>query len=286
MRRFLSVLSVVLAVLVIVPIAWAQEDAQGSKDYPGITRMPGYYIYEYKESAFDAFSFSVKEAGKPAKEQSVEGRRYDFRYNLKDGAKMPSALQIVRNYQNAVRVVGGQVLYDTPELTTLRFTKNGKEVWMAIATSNEPSGMFILMNVIEKEAMQQDVTLDAQAMARDIGEKGRVAIYGIFFDTGKADLKPESGPALAEIAKLLKEHAGLTVFVVGHTDMVGDLQTNVKLSQARAQSVVAALVSQHAIAASRLVAYGSGPYAPVASNKTEDGRAKNRRVELVEIATK
>ena len=146
--------------------------------------------------------------------------------------------------------------------------------------------MFITMVIIEKQAMQQDVTIDAKAMARDLGETGRVAIYGIFFDTGKSELKPESGPALVEIAKLLKESPALKVYVVGHTDMVADLATNVKLSQARAQSVVNALVSQHGIASARLIAYGDGPYAPVASNKTEEGRAKNRRVELVEIATR
>jgi outer membrane protein OmpA-like peptidoglycan-associated protein len=113
-----------------------------------------------------------------------------------------------------------------------------------------------------------------------------VAIYGILFDTGKADLTPASGPALVEIAKLLKANAGLKVCVVGHTDMVGDLATNVTLSQARAQAVVSALVSQHGIVGSRLIPFGAGPYSPVASNKTEEGRAKNRRVELVEIATR
>ena len=89
-----------------------------------------------------------------------------------------------------------------------------------------------------------------------------------------------------EIAKLLKANQALKLYVVGHTDITADLATNVKLSQARAQSVVNALVSQHGLAAARLIPYGAGPYAPVASNRTEEGRAKNRRVELVEIATK
>jgi OOP family OmpA-OmpF porin len=118
------------------------------------------------------------------------------------------------------------------------------------------------------------------------GRSGEVAIYGIYFDTGKSDLKPESELALDEIAKLLKENLALNVFIVGHTDMVGDPAANVKLSQARAQAVVTALVTKNEIAASRLTPFGAGPYAPVASNKTEEGRAKNRRVELVEIATK
>ena len=285
MTRSFSAGYVALVALIAVPFAFGQTDLPGSKDYPGISRMPGYYIAGYHESPFDSFTFTVAEGGK-AKEQAVEGRKYDFRYNLMENRPMPSALQIVRNYQNAARSAGGQILFDTTELTTIRLNKDGKQVWFAVQTSNEPSGMFITMVVVEKQAMQQDVTIDAKAMARDLGETGRVAIYGILFDTGKSELKPESGPALVEIAKLLKESPALKVYIVGHTDMVADLATNVKLSQSRAQSVMNALVSQHGIASARLIAYGDGPYAPVASNKTEEGRAKNRRVELVEIATK
>ena len=139
------------------------------------------------------------------------------------------------------------------------------------------------MVIVERESMRQDVTIDADAMAHDIGAMGKVAIYGILFDTGRADLKPESGATLIEIAKMLNANAGLKVYVVGHTDMTADLATNLKLSQARAQAVANALVTKHGITATRLIPYGAGPYAPVASNRSEEGRAKNRRVELVEI---
>ncbi len=160
--------------------------------------------------------------------------------------------------------------------------KEGKEIWMSIlARSSEYA-----LNIVERQAMQQDVTMDAASMATGLGAKGSVALYGIYFDTGKSDLKPESEPTLKEIAALLAGNPGLKVFVVGHTDMVGDAATNMKLSQARAEAVVAALVAERAVAAARLIAFGNGPYAPVASNKTDEGRGKNRRVELVEIATK
>ena len=96
-------------------------------------------------------------------------------------------------------------------------------------------------------------------MASGIGANGAVAIYGIYFDTAKADLKPESEPALAEVAKLLKENPALKVFVVGHTDMVGDPAANMKLSQARAQAVVSALVAKYGIAAQWLAPFGSSP---------------------------
>ncbi len=134
--------------------------------------------------------------------------------------------------------------------------------------------------------MQQEVTMDATAMASSIADTGSVAIYGINFDTAKSDIKPESEPAIDEIAKLLTNKPALKVYIVGHTDMVGEAASNVRLSQARAQAVITALVTRHGIAVSRLIAFGNGPYAPVASNKTDEGRAKNRRVELVEIATK
>ncbi|OGW39683.1 MAG: hypothetical protein A2Y97_13755 [Nitrospirae bacterium RBG_13_39_12] len=106
-------------------------------------------------------------------------------------------------------------------------------------------------------------------------------MYGIYFDTGQSVIKPESEAAMSEIAKLLKKEAGMKVNVVGHTDNVGGIDSNMKLSQARADAVVQALVGKYGIGANRLKAYGVGPLAPVASNDTEEGKAKNRRVELV-----
>jgi outer membrane protein OmpA-like peptidoglycan-associated protein len=270
------------------PVVFGQSDFSGSKDYPGTTRMPGYYISDYSESQFDSYSFKVTEGGKE-KEQSVEGHLYNFRYDLKENATSASALQILRNYQNAARAAGGQVLREAgtgnERETTIRFSKGGSEVWMAIRALSTSDYLYFL-TIIERQAMQQDVAVDANALSRGLDEAGRVAVYGIYFDTGKAELKPESNPALIEIAKLLNQNPSMKLYVVGHTDMVADLATNMKLSQARAQAVVNALVTQHGIAGARLTPFGAGPYAPVASNKTEEGRAKNRRVELVEIATK
>ncbi|MCC6395550.1 MAG: OmpA family protein, partial [Bacteroidetes bacterium] len=104
---------------------------------------------------------------------------------------------------------------------------------------------------------------------------------GILFDTGKSTLKPESEKAIGEVAKLLKKDTGLKVYVVGHTDNEGALDANMTLSQGRAEAVVQSLVRTHGIAANRMKSFGNGPYAPVATNDSEDGRARNRRVELV-----
>ncbi len=129
--------------------------------------------------------------------------------------------------------------------------------------------------------MSQDIVANADAFMNDLKATGHAAVYGIYFDTGKSDIKPESAQAIGEVAKLLKNAADLKVYVVGHTDNVGGLEANMKLSQSRADAVTQALIRDHGISASRLKAYGDGPYAPVSSNDTEEGRAKNRRVELV-----
>jgi outer membrane protein OmpA-like peptidoglycan-associated protein len=288
MKLVFRTLLVALAALTLISptsVSGQQVDRAGYKDYPGISRVPGFILREYGdcvETAFDAHDFWVTENGKDTK-KSVEGHKYYYRYRLKQGLPDSSPLQIVRNYQNAARAAGGKILFDKNYITTIRLTKGDKELWFDVVPYH---GVEYDLTIIEKEAMKQEVAIDATAMASSIADTGSVAIYGINFDTASSVLKPDSEPALDEIAKLLTNNPAMKVYIVGHTDMVGDAASNVKLSQARAQSVITALVSKHGISASRLIAFGNGPYAPIASNKTDDGRAKNRRVELVEIATK
>lgn len=140
-----------------------------------------------------------------------------------------------------------------------------------------------VIDIVESKAREQKmVTVTSGEMAKEISSSGSVALYGIYFDSNKADLKPESEPTLAEIAKLLKDNAALKLLVVGHTDHVGTLPFNMDLSQRRAAAVVSALVTKYQIDKSRLTPLGVAYVSPVASNKSEEGRAKNRRVGLVE----
>jgi OOP family OmpA-OmpF porin len=140
----------------------------------------------------------------------------------------------------------------------------------------------ILVDYVERAGMDTKmVTVDASAMAKGIAATGHVALYGILFDTDKTDIKPESAATIAEIAKFLKQDAEVKLYVVGHTDNVGLHDYNMGLSQRRATAVVAELTGKHGIPEARLKPAGSGPLAPVAPNETEDGRTKNRRVELV-----
>jgi len=137
-----------------------------------------------------------------------------------------------------------------------------------------------LVVVAAPEVLEQKMTfVNADAMKSEIQQTGKVALYGIYFDTGKDVLKPESQPTINEIVKLMKNDSSLHTHVVGHTDNQGKLDANLDLSRRRAASVVRALTSQ-GVSADRLDSFGCGVYAPVASNETEEGRAKNRRVEL------
>lgn len=140
----------------------------------------------------------------------------------------------------------------------------------------------VLLDVVEDKPMDQKmVTVDAAKMANEIKTTGRVALYGLYFDTDKAELKAESAPSLAEIGKLLNGQPALKVYIVGHTDNAGGFDYNMGLSQRRAKSVVDRLVQSYGISADRLKPVGAGMIAPVASNDDESGRSKNRRVEII-----
>jgi outer membrane protein OmpA-like peptidoglycan-associated protein len=141
----------------------------------------------------------------------------------------------------------------------------------------------VLVDILEKTSMEDDlISVNAIEMQNSIRQNGKVTLYGIFFDTDKSDLKPESKPALEEISKLLKADPQLNLYVVGHTDMQGSFQHNMQLSEKRAAAVIADLIKSDGVAASRLTPVGVGPSAPVSTNKSEKGRKLNRRVELVE----
>jgi OOP family OmpA-OmpF porin len=277
MKNVSKVLFCFLLVLLLTGnLAFAQQDAKGCKDHPFLTRMEGFYIKGCSKKDFDQHEFYD-----PATKQQVkvEGRKYYADYDRKKDARDTSRIQISRNYENAVKAIGGQA-YETSYNTYLKFVKDGKETWVDVRINL--GGEWYNITIIEKEAMKQEIVADAKFMAEGISSTGHVAIYGIYFDFNKSDVKPESEPAVSEIAKLLTGTPNLKVFIVGHTDNVGGVDYNMKLSQARADAVMKALTIKYKVNSQRLKAYGVGQLTPVAPNKTEEGRAKNRRVELVE----
>ncbi|MBK8093743.1 MAG: OmpA family protein [Verrucomicrobiaceae bacterium] len=142
----------------------------------------------------------------------------------------------------------------------------------------------IAIDLIESKDMEEKMVLvKAEEMASGIIQQGVVNLYGFHFDTASATLKPESDATLDEVAKLLKSDPALRLLVVGHTDIVGKFEGNIELSKNRAAAVVSALTQRLPAAATRLTPCGVGYQCPIASNGSEEGRAKNRRVALVKV---
>jgi OOP family OmpA-OmpF porin len=263
--------------------AYAGEDVAGAKDHPLLTRYPDSFITEYTRN-YDATEFQVGARGTEPKKQTVEGDTTTLRYFYENAEKQPSPLQLIRNYQNAVKQIGGTVVYermpkemDAGE-TTLQVTTGGKDVWIKVLPDifSAPTQSYQLV-ITEIASMAQVVS--ANELLQELNKNGFVALY-INFDTGKAELKQDGVATVKEIATLLKSNPTLKLSVEGHTDNVGDAAANKKLSEARAKSVTSAIVA-NGVDAARLSAAGFGQEKPVADNRTEAGRAKNRRVELV-----
>jgi OOP family OmpA-OmpF porin len=271
---FMAVFLIALASLVFAVQQSKEPDSAGCKDHPLFTRMQNMHITLCRTVEFERFVFKT---GKGT-ETGVEGKRFDIKYQTDAGNVAPSPLAIIRNHQQAIAKIGGTTLYEDQRYTVLRVSKDGKEIWTQVDTAWMKGYM---LTIVEKQAMAQEVVASAELFQSGLKASGHVEIPGIYFDTGKSVLKPESAAAVAEIAKLLKADPALKVYVVGHTDNVASLDLNTKLSQDRAETLAQALVTKHDIAADRLVARGVGPLAPVANNDSEEGRAKNRRVELV-----
>lgn len=235
----------------------------------------------------------------------VEGRIESRRFADADAQLTPFASQ--RNYATAIQALGGvkvnTVLPDNPALVAANGGDSGdlivnklrlkdyvgaydaylirtpaKTVWITVTTSSNSTQV----TAIEEKAMQQQVGfVTSDAMQSELNAKGHVALY-INFDTDQASIKTDGLPAVDEIAKLLNKDTGLKLSVEGHTDNSGNGAHNKTLSQQRAEVVVSNLVSK-GIDKTRLAAVGFGADQPIADNASDEGRAKNRRVELVKM---
>lgn len=280
--------------------AWP-EDAEGCKDHPLFNRLPGYTISQCKQAEYEERNFNVgppkvdPELGDITATVPVAGAYYEIVYSLDEGVTPKSPLQMMRNYQNAVKAAGGTVEGEWQGWcnvsldqsifqggnncanfsTTLKLVKGGKETWVLVHPGGE--GDSLTLFIMERESMKQDIV--ANELLDRINKDGFITLY-INFDTAKATIKPDSVSQLDQVAAMMKSSPALKIEVAGHTDNVGDATANQKLSEARAQSVMAAL-TQRGVAAARMTAKGYGQSTPIADNRSEDGRAKNRRVELV-----
>ena len=253
------------------------KDADGSKDHPMFSRMPGYYIEEYDAQDFSSVEFDTDPP------RRVEGRLWKITYWLKEGSRKFGPVQIARNYTDLMVTRGGKKLYDNVDSsggsTVAQMPISGKNIYLQVYVSN--AGEVYDLTVVEEAGMEQKVEFSAMELAKTLNDNGSVALHNILFDTGKATLKPESAAALAPVGELLKNDAALTLEIQGHTDNVGQAAANLTLSRNRAAAVKTYLVQTFGIPTARLTTAGFGDTKPVAPNTAETGRAQNRRVELV-----
>jgi len=266
-----------IVAIVLSPSGAAAQDVEGAKDHPLFNRLPDYHIDTYRESEFDSYGEFVASDGSY---KTVEGRMYYINYYFDEGTEYKTEAAIKRNYSEAFKKIGGVVEYEDSTNIHMSLDKGGKVTWVRVQAWN--GGQGVALTIVEEKAMEQFIVADADALLQEINLTGKAAVYGIYFDTGKAVVKPESGPALDEIAKLLQKNSDMKIYVVGHTDSVGEFDYNMGLSQRRAAAVVEVLVTQHGVDRGRLEPHGVGPLVPASTNKSEDGRSMNRRVELVE----
>lgn len=267
-----------LAVLAFMP-AWAQDsEPEPGKDHSLLSRMPNFVITAY-ESNFDEMVVPLPDD----KMERIEGQRTQITYDLKEGAENPSILQIIRNYTRAVAKLGGKVVFEGDHVefggrvACMKLDRGGQQIWVVVEAYAE--GHAYRLGIVQVGEMTQDVA--GGDLRQTLEQRGRVTVR-INFDTGKATIKPDSFATLDKIAKMMKEAPALKVRVEGHTDDTGQAGANLRLSLERATSVSEALI-QRGVAPQRLAVAGFGQAQPLADNSSEQGRARNRRVELVKM---
>ena len=254
----------------------------GVKDHPVIKPVPGSTAFYPKYKKFHAYTFRYSENGKRI-EKKVKGKywQFEYKYLLKNGKTDDSisALETIENFKQAAIEKNGEILKETDsELIFTLLLSDGRKLWAQVYC-NGWNGLYQLY-IVEEKGFKKKLTFGAEEIKKQLDEKGHVAIYGILFDLDKASLKPESKKSLQEIVKLMQNYPGLKIEIQGHTDNQGSVDYNKDLSQSRAQTVKTYLIT-NGIDDSRLASKGYGFSQPVASNDTQEGRAKNRRVELV-----
>jgi outer membrane protein OmpA-like peptidoglycan-associated protein len=254
-------------------------------DYAPLGHMPHAVARTPVKTNYDEVAFRVQ-SGNATQNVKVRGYHYKLTYDFSNYRQGPytSGLEAQQNYRAALKDMGADILFaggDDDPHTVARFDNKGKTVWMDI-DSNGAAGVIasITVDVIEEKPLQMTIKPpQAGEMKTTLDHDGKITLY-VNFDFNKATLKPDAQPVIAQVAALMKANPDLKFSVEGHTDNIGQHDYNLKLSKDRAASVVAALVAQ-SIAPARLSSTGYGPDKPIAPNDTDEGRAKNRRVELV-----
>ena len=303
----ICVLSFLATTTLALPSSAFADDTPESHDHPLLHRYPGSeamgqegQFRDYDEGTL--VLGKIKDDNKPAKSQAVAGRIYSVQYH---NPEKRSVFEVYKNYEQVLLKEGFQTAYscsgaDCGQGGTIdgrlqfadpsyqrrflisRLPRPQGEVWAEILVQAQgpTSQGDTQVEMIEVKPMEGGM-IAAGTLADDIAQNGHASVYGIYFDSGKSDVKPTSDATLKEIGKLMAAQPKLTLYVIGHTDSAGALDSNLTLSKARAKAVADALSARYGVAATRLRSDGVGPFCPVASNDTDEGKARNRRVELV-----
>jgi outer membrane protein OmpA-like peptidoglycan-associated protein len=295
----------------------SRPEPAGSRDHPLVGRYDGSRIRGYEQTAFDearVITGPVQKRGDVTDQNSVmvAGRQTTIVYN---GPEARSPLEVIGNFSQTLAARGFEPVFachrescgdrtgnflwaaltvrrplqslmnpvwDSGRYAAFRLTRAEGNVWATVYVQQAAGRLETRVEVVEVRGMETDRirVLGADELKSALDATGKVALYGIFFDVDKAEVKPDSKPQVDAIVAFLRANASVGVVVAGHTDNQGAFDYNVGLSQRRAQAVTRALVAA-GVSAARLTAFGAGMSSPVATNGTSEGQGRNRRVEIV-----
>ncbi|MDN5280379.1 MAG: OmpA-OmpF porin, family [Clostridiales bacterium] len=270
---------------VLVMVAFSGS-AKTDKEHPLVRPFPGSVLAENMSnySKFNSCDFyCLNDKTRKREKKNVKGEYWRLLYEVRtasgDRVKTISKLEFFENYKAAAKEKGGKVVYeDSGQIViTIPRDDNGT-TWLRVA-GNAGLGQQDLI-IVDEQPFKKTMTFGPAEMKAALDSEGRVQLHDILFDLDKATLKQESTRQLQHVVTLLKNSPDLSLEIQGHTDNQGADEYNLRLSQRRAETVVAYL-ALFDIPPDRLVAKGYGETKPVASNATDEGRAQNRRVELV-----
>ena len=278
-------LNIVLVFLFVFSMnIFAQDDMEGCKEHVLFTRLTNFYISECSEN-YNEISLRTSSETTETKEGNLFTTVYYF--NSESNEKPKNPFQIIKNYENAVVKSGGKLMYkNTDPLgdeveAVFHLISQNKEYWIKIGSfGGTPDYVeHYSLYVLEIESMVQEIT--ANKILEALNKDGFIALY-INFETAKFEIKPESQPIIDQIVDMLNQNKELKISIEGHTDNIGAESANQSLSENRAKAVMDE-ISLKGIAKSRLTSKGWGSSKPIADNGTEEGKAENRRVEIVKL---
>jgi len=305
---------ILISLLFVLNFVYAEQDIKDSQDHPLVTRFPGSVIYDYKRQDFNEFDLPsgpmygtyqnvVKVDYKKSKFKTLEGKTTQITYSFPSTTTLHEIYSSMKQAMlsskykeifNCKKIKCGETSVwniQFPNLFTsnnnergyLSYHKNGVYISYYVADM----GGYILsqLDIIESKPLDKNKikVLTSKNLSNTLQTKGKVIVSGIYFDTGKSSIKSTSSVAISHIADLLKKEKSLKLYVIGHTDNQGSLAFNLNLSDKRAEAVRKQLITKYGINKNRLESAGIGPYSPVISNKSDNGKSLNRRVELVKM---